>query len=318
LNKVRIFQWIVAPEESAIRLDTFLARHLSVASRRERTALIGGKYVLLNNKAAPKGTIVQTQDRITVFLPLASALPPPHPVTVEYHDDNIIIINKPSGIPSVALRHTDTQTVANFLKTHFPETEEVSSRPLEAGLVHRLDTETSGLLLAARTPLAYVSLREQFRLRTVGKYYLAIAEGRMTKDGQVSSPLIPTGPRGQRMRIVTDGRGQAAFTQYAILERLPHHTVVRLKIETGVRHQIRAHLAFLGHPIIGDKIYGSAEQSAERLCLHAETLTFRHPGTGQDFSHTSAPPEDFLAVLDQIRQESTANRERGKKKQKND
>jgi 23S rRNA pseudouridine1911/1915/1917 synthase len=115
------------------------------------------------------------------------------------------------------------------------------------------------------------------------------------------------------MRVVTDGRGQEAFTQYALLEHFPHHTVVRLKIETGVRHQIRAHLAFLGHPILGDKIYGSAEQSAKRLCLHAETLMFRHPGTGQDFSRTSTPPEDFLAVLNQLRRESVVNYKRGKK-----
>jgi 23S rRNA pseudouridine1911/1915/1917 synthase len=212
-------------------------------------------------------------------------------------------------MPSVALRHTDTQTVANFLIAQFPETAGAGPRPLEAGLVHRLDTDTSGLLLAARTPLAYATLREQFRRRLVKKQYLAIVEGILKREGQISHRLEPTGPRGQRMRVATVGQGQEALTHYIRLEHLLHHTVVRLTIKTGVRHQIRVHLAALGHPIVGDKIYGATDQHPARLCLHAETLTFCHPATGQDLSYTILPPKDFSAVLDQFRRESAPGNE---------
>jgi 23S rRNA pseudouridine1911/1915/1917 synthase len=299
-------QWLVTTEEEALRLDSFLARRLAAFSRRECTALIAARQVLLNGRPAPKGVRVHARDLISVSLPLASDSRPALPVTIEYSDDSIIIVNKPSGLPSVALRHTDTQTVANFLLAQFPETAEAGSRPLEAGLVHRLDTETSGLLLAARTPAAYTALREQFRSRSVGKHYLAIVKGILKGQGQITHRLEPTGPRGQRMRLSTSERGQEALTRYASLERLPHHTVVRLTISTGVRHQIRVHLATLGHPLVGDKLYGETDQLAARLCLHAETLTFRHPASGRKFSYTSPPPEDFSAVLEQLRSASTS------------
>src|SRR5262245_52042823 len=267
---------------------------------------MAAKRVLLNGRPAAKGARVQAQDRISVFLP---RVPVPHPipaVTVEYSDDSIILINKPPGFHSVALRQTDTQTVANFLLARFPETAEAGVRPLEAGLVHRLDRETSGLLLAARTPSVYAALREQFRSRSVSKHYLAIVQGVLIGQGQITSPLEPTGPRGQRMRLSTTARGQKASTRYMAVECLPHHTVVRLTISTGVRHQIRVHLAALGYPIVGDKVYGETDPLAEYLCLHAETLAFCHPTTGRWFSYTSPPPEDFAAVLAQLHSSSRA------------
>lgn len=305
LGAASTLQWIVTTEEAALRLDSFLARQLSAFSRRECRALIAERHVLLNGRLALKGVRVQVRDLISISLPAAPTAPPALPVTIEYSDDSIIIVNKPSGLPSVALRHTDVQTVANFLSAQFPETVEAGSRPLEAGLVHRLDTETSGLLLAARTPGAYTALREQFRSRSVGKHYLAIVKGILKGQGQLTSRLEPTGPRGQRMRLSTSERGQEAFTSYAPVELLPHHTVVRLTISTGVRHQIRVHLATLGHPLVGDTMYGETDQPAPRLCLHAETLTFRHPATGRKFSYTSPPPEDFSLVLEQLRSTST-------------
>jgi 23S rRNA pseudouridine1911/1915/1917 synthase len=299
-------QWIVTPAEDAWRLDSFLARRLAALSRREGAALIAERRVLLNGRPAPKGVRVRAGDFISVSLPATSDSRPALPVTIEYSDDSLIIVNKPSGLPSVALRHTDAQTVANFLLAQFPETAETGSRPLEAGLVHRLDTDTSGLLLAARTPAAYTALREQFRSRSLGKHYLAIVKGILKGQGRITHRLEPTGPRGQRMRPSTSERGQEAFTRYVSIERLPHHTVVRLTISTGVRHQIRVHLATLGHPLVGDKMYGEADQLAARLCLHAETLTFRHPASGRKFSYTSPPPEDFSAVLEQLRSPSTS------------
>lgn len=306
LDESNTRQWLVTPEEGALRLDSLLVRRLATFSRRECAALIAGRQVLLNGRPASKGVRVQAGDRISLALPLTPIALPEASITIEYSDESIIIVNKPSGLPSVALRHTDTSTVAAFLRARFPETSDAGSRPLEAGLVHRLDTETSGLLLAARTPAAYVALREQFRSRSVGKSYIAIVKGILKGQGQITHRLEPTGPRGYRMRLSTSAQGQEAFTRYASLEFLPHHTVLRLTISTGVRHQIRAHLAALGHPLVGDQMYGEPDYLTTRLCLHAETLTFRHPATGRKFSHTSHPPKDFSIVLEQLRSASTA------------
>jgi 23S rRNA pseudouridine1911/1915/1917 synthase len=238
---------------------------------------------------------------------------PTLPILILHKDVNFVIVDKPAGIPSLALRHTETDTVANFLVSHFPETALAGSHALEAGLVHRLDTETSGLLLAALTPPAYATLREQFRLRSVGKTYLAIVEGLLQTNGHVASGLVPTGLRGQDMRVVAPGQGQEALTTYVPLAILPAHTLVRVTIATGVRHQIRAHLAALGHPIVGDNHYGTVRQTgAQRLCLHAETLCFRHPTTGQEMKFTSTLPHDLSTTLQTLRKQ---NRHREQKQQ---
>lgn len=299
LGASETFQWVVPAEEDALRLDAFLARRLVSFSRRERAELIAGKYVLINGRPVVKGTRVQKQDSIVVALPFAPPSPSISLIQIENCDDSIIIVNKPAGLPSVALRHTQTQTVAHLLLEQFPETARVGPRRLEGGLVHRLDTDTSGLLLVARTSSAYTALRKQFRDRSVGKHYLALVEGSIKAQGQIALPLEPTGPHGQRVRIATSGRGQEALTSYIPVKHFPLYTLTRITIITGVRHQIRAHLAALGHPLAGDKIYGANQQVA-RLCLHAETLTFQHPETGEKIYHTTSLPEDFCAILEQI------------------
>src|SRR5262249_48072992 len=153
--------------DSSSRLDVFLRHSLSLLSREEIRDLISSGQVLVNGHPRKRSSRVHTADRISV-LARTSLLPNPTlPILVTHLDTTFVVLDKPAGTPSVALRYTQTDTVANFLTAHFPETAQAGPRPLEAGLVHRLDTETSGLLLAARTPDAYVALREQFRMRSV-------------------------------------------------------------------------------------------------------------------------------------------------------
>jgi 23S rRNA pseudouridine1911/1915/1917 synthase len=300
LSVPEVLQWIVAADEDALRFDAFLVRHLSSVSRREIIDLIASGQALLNDRPRKKGTLVRAGDKVSVPALFSLRPNPTLPVRVAYADAALVVLDKPAGIPSLALRHSETNTVANFLTARFPETLTAGPHPLEAGLVHRIDTVTSGLLLAARTPYAYTSLRQQFHARAVEKAYLAAVEGHLRTDGQATFWLAPEGPRGQRMRVVAPGQGQEALTTYTPLEALPGHTLVRLTIATGVRHQIRAHLAALGHPIVGDTVYGAAEE-AERLCLHAETLVFRHPLTGQRLRFDSPVPQDFSAVVERLR-----------------
>jgi 23S rRNA pseudouridine1911/1915/1917 synthase len=290
-----VYQWVVAASEEALRLDAFLTRYLSPLSRREIAELIASGQARVNERPSKKGARVHMGDTITAPAVLPLSANAALAIRVVYIDDALVVLDKAAGIPSVALRHSETDTAANFLAACFPETLTAGPRPLECGLIHRLDTATSGVLLAARTPEAYASLREQFRARTVEKQYLAVVEGCLQSSGQVTFRLAPSGPRGQRMRVVADGQGQAVSTIYIPLATSERRTLLRVTITTGVRHQIRAHLAALGHPIVGDTHYGSPNQ-APRLYLHAETLTFTSPATGQRVHCASPAPQDFFVT----------------------
>jgi 23S rRNA pseudouridine1911/1915/1917 synthase len=290
-----VYQWVVAASEEALRLDAFLTRYLSPLSRREIAELIASGQARVNERPSKKGARVHMGDTITAPAVLPLSANAALAIRVVYIDDALVVLDKAAGIPSVALRHSETDTAANFLAACFPETLTAGPRPLECGLIHRLDTATSGVLLAARTPEAYASLREQFRARTVAKQYLAVVEGCLQSSGQVTFRLAPSGPRGQRMRVVADGQGQAVSTIYIPLATSERRTLLRVTITTGVRHQIRAHLAALGHPIVGDTHYGSPNQ-APRLYLHAETLTFTSPATGQRVHCASPAPQDFFVT----------------------
>lgn len=297
-----VVQWVVAAREEGLRLDAFLVSHLSSCvpslSRREIAELITARQVRVNGHPRKKGERVHAGDTITAPAVLPFPANAALSIRVVDADDALVVLDKAAGIPSVARRHAETDTVANFLAARFPETLTVGPRPLECGLLQRLDTATSGLLLAARTPDAYASLREQFRARTVEKQYLAVVAGRLHGSGQVTSRLVPRGPRGRQMRV--DADGQEAHTAYVPVATSERYTLLRITITTGVRHQIRVHLAALGYPIVGDTPYG-APHRASRLYLHAEALAFISPATGQRVHYTSPAPQEFAALLKPLR-----------------
>ena len=219
------------------------------------------------------------------------------PIRIVYESPSVLGLDKPPDIPSIALHYTDTQSVPNFLLAHYPETVTASPTPLETGVVHRLDTPTSGLLLAARTADAYRALRAQFSRRQITKDYLAVVCGSLHLQGRMRFFLVPEGKRGQRMRLLPSKlarRGQEAQSTYTCLGTSSQATLLRIRIHTGVRHQIRAHLAALGHPVVGDVDYG-APTGAKRLALHAERLRFLHPVTGKSVQLSSPVGDDFFA-----------------------
>jgi len=296
-----VVRWVVAAREEGLRLDAFVAGRLAPRvpslSRREIAELITARRVRVNGRPGKKGERVRAGDAVTA--PAALPLPANAALSlrVVYADDALVVLDKAAGIPSVALRHTESGTVANFLAARFPETIAAAPRPLDCGLVQRLDTATSGLLVAARTPDAYASLREQFRARTVEKQYLAVVEGRLRGGGRVALRLVPGGPRGRQMRV--DAGGQEASTAYAPVAASASHTLVRITITTGVRHQIRAHLAALGYPIVGDTLYGAAH-GASRLYLHATALAFTSPATGRRVDCASPAPREFAALVKRV------------------
>lgn len=297
---------IVNQSGAALRLDRFLGSHGGGLSRRAAQQAIAGGAVRINGRIARKAALVAPGDVVAVDdAVLQPALPEPHPelaIEVLHEDSTLVVVDKPAGVPTMALRDQAGATVAGFLVAHFPEVAAAGASPLEAGIVHRLDNDTSGLLLAARTPAAYADLRRQFAERQVVKEYTALVEGLVREEGWIRTPIAPARRRGDRMRAVEDAAGaRPAETHYRPLQQVGRATLLAVRIRTGVRHQIRVHLAAIGHPIVGDVAYGARpDPAARRQMLHACYLEFDHPASGARLDLRSGIPADFNAAVRQL------------------
>lgn len=301
------------PTGIARRADVFLAEHVPGWSRRTaQRALAAGAVVRVTSQAQAtrrlrKGDLVQTGDVLEVdpsWVGTPQAQPNPHlHLPIVYEDDDILIVDKPAGISSVSLRRTDRMTVASFLVAHDPALDSVGS-PLEGGLVHRLDTQTSGLLLAAKTAESHRHLRQQLREHVVEKEYLAVVHGEVRSPGWITTAIAHDRQRRDRMRVVEGaGVGRAAHTTYKPITqrslaradgKAEACTLLQVQIATGVMHQIRVHLASIGHPVVGDRLYGSSVELPDgRHLLHASRLAFLHPRTGERVEAQSPAPESF-------------------------
>jgi 23S rRNA pseudouridine1911/1915/1917 synthase len=286
------------------RLDRAVAKLFGVSRGRAMEWIAEGR-VRIGGKRAPKGAPVQPGARISVALPPPDqpAPEPDLPIRIVHADAHLIVADKPAGMPSHPLKPGEKGTAANALVGRFPELAQVGPSPREGGLVHRLDTDTSGLLLAARTDAAHAMLRAQFSARTVEKGYLALVGGEIHAGGEIALPLLhdPRDPR--RMQAASDPEyaaehgARAAVTRFLPLERKGGFTLLEVEIPTGVMHQIRAHLAFIGHPLAGDALYGGPEAPGlSRHFLHAARLAFAHPD-GSRVRYQSPLPPDLASVL---------------------
>lgn len=266
------------------RLDHFLRTALPHLSRRILSELTATGRIRINGSPARKGSSVRPGDRVQVGADLVAVTclrpqaQPPLPIL--YVDDHLVAIDKPCGMPSVAQSVLEVGTAANFLIGAFPETAALDR--LEAGFVHRLDTATSGALLAARSPAAHSALRAAFRRREVVKRYCAMVDGAVNASG-ICRGTIRNKPGDPRRVEVVDADpsevSRAAETVYRPVARFGTHTLLEVEIRSGARHQVRAHLAALGYPIAGDDLYGGS--GADRLMLHASEIELTHPISGE-------------------------------------
>ena len=301
---------------SADRLDKVVARLFGVSRGRAMDWIAEGR-VRIDGKRAPKGTPVPAGAKISVEKPPPDQ-PAPQPdlaIRIVHADRHVIVADKPAGMPSHPLKPGETGTAANALVGRFPELAELWTQqreglagPLlrEGGLVHRLDTDTSGLLLAARTSAAYAMLRAQFTARTVEKGYLALAAGEIHAGGEIALPLAHDPKDARRMMAISDPdyaaehAARPAVTLFQPLERRGGFTLLEVEIPTGVMHQIRAHLSFIGHALAGDELYGGPLLAGlNRHFLHAARLAFAHPD-GSRAKFESALPPDLAATLAQL------------------
>jgi len=290
------------------RLDAFLASCLSHLSRRTIQELIDTGQVLISGRKGKKGWRLIAGEEVFILQPPAPYLQPNPslPVRLLYTDEDLVILDKPAGTPSHALRYTETNTAANFLVAHFPELAQVGKSPLEAGLAHRLDTATSGLLVATRNTHAYAFLRKQFTQHKVYKEYLTLVEGRVAQAGNITLSLTSSGRHGSRVFPASPRWGEETMTHYTPLKTFSDFTLLRVTISTGVRHQIRAHLATIGHPIVGDTLYGKPTIPFPRLFLHASVLELTHPRSGQKASFKSPLPAELQEILGSLREQEKA------------
>jgi 23S rRNA pseudouridine1911/1915/1917 synthase len=288
---------LLVPKEAArLRLDQFLARELPKYSRSRLQQLVRKEFVTLNGSPARPRDLVRTGDRVEVNEPPLEKIdnqPEAIPLDVLYEDEDLIVINKPAGLvvhPGAGHRE---HTLVNALLHHFPKLSGIGGKE-RPGIVHRLDKETSGCLVVAKNDEAHRRLSAQFEERTVEKIYLALVAGRMRKNLGTVTETIGRHPVDRQRMSTASKRGRAAKTEYRVLSSSNEKSLVECKLHSGRTHQVRVHLQHLGHPVLGDKIYGKKHVAVfSRQMLHAWKLGFQHPRTGKWKNFEAALPNDF-------------------------
>ncbi len=285
------------------RLDQALAELLPEYSRSRIQEWIDAGLVLLSGAPAKPKQKVWPGEHVSVR-PLAhpsevEAVAEAIPLDIVYEDDAILVLNKPAGLVVHPGSGNWTGTLMNALLDHAPQLRQVP----RAGIVHRLDKDTSGLMVVAKTIEAQTDLVRQLQARSVSRIYLAIVEGDLAEAGSVDAP-IGRHPR-ERTRMAVVERGKPAVTHFRLLERLARHTLVECRLETGRTHQIRVHMQSIGHPLVGDPVYGSRAERRRfhRQALHAARLALLHPVSGQPMAWEAPMPADMAELLERLRRE---------------
>ncbi len=297
--------WPVQPQNIGQRLDRFLVSMLSNLSRTSVQLLIEDGAVLVSGKISKPGYVLRPGDQIQILrtTPIAyvtNAKPQTLPLDIVYEDEDLLVVNKAAGtVVHPAPGHTD-DTLVNALLARYPELQGVGE-DMRPGIVHRLDKDTSGLLIIAKNGRTLTALMEQMKRHEIVKRYLALVEGNMSLDqGSIDAPIGRNARNRQQMSI-TMRDSREARTHFRVLQRFAHHSLLLLQLETGRTHQIRVHLKAIGHPVVADPVYGSGNGirgiTLKRQFLHAYQLSFHHPRTG-DFIESEAPlPDDLEDIL---------------------
>jgi 23S rRNA pseudouridine1911/1915/1917 synthase len=290
--------------DSGERLDRVIVDTLTELSRSAVQRLIKRGQVTVNGRLSKPSYRVETGDEIIVHIPEETTpkiRPEPIPLDIIYADDHMLAVNKPAGMVVHPAHGHRSGTLVNAILAHWPETIDVGGLE-RAGIVHRLDKDTSGLILVAKTEKVRTALQRQFKKRYVKKTYLALVEGHPEpRQGLIDAPIGRDKRHRKRMAVVR--RGRSARTGYRVVRMYDRHSLVELNPESGRTHQIRVHLAWLGYPIVGDTIYGYRKQHLlkDRHFLHAHQIEFTHPVTEETLLLTAALPEKLDHLLHQLR-----------------
>jgi 23S rRNA pseudouridine1911/1915/1917 synthase len=291
-------------ENDGQRLDKVIVATVPDLSRAAVQRLIKDGQVRVNGRTSKPSYRVEAGDEVVVHVPAET--PPeiaPEPIALDviYEDDHLLVVNKPAGMVIHPAYGHQSGTLVNAVLARCPQTVNVGG-PDRAGIVHRLDKDTSGLILVAKSEATHAALQRQFKRRQVTKTYLALVEGHPDpRQGLIDAPVGRDKRQRKRMAITRSGR--EARTAYRVTELFDDHSLVELQPETGRTHQIRVHMAWLGYPVVGDRVYGYRKQRLlkHRHFLHARKLELTHPVTGTPLSCTTPLPDDLADLLRRLR-----------------
>lgn len=320
-----VVEIVVPPGKKKERLDVYVTSHVENATRNKVQQAIRGGTVLVNGLQVRPSYAVMPDDVIRITLPRppsTDALPENIPLDILFEDDDLIVVNKPAGMVTHPAYGNYTGTLVNALLYHCGKLA-AGGDPVRPGIVHRLDKETSGVMVAAKNETAHAKLAKQFAQRTIRREYHAVVWGRFGESAGLIEAGLGRSKSDRKKMAVVDG-GKSAATEYTVLEQFPYLALVRLKLRTGRTHQIRVHLAHINHPVFGDPTYngrrivwgsGAPAQKAQvqhllslmpRQALHAKTIGFVHPSTRRELFFDTRLPPDMEALLEALKSSNTS------------
>lgn len=287
------------------RLDVFLARMDETLSRSRVQRLIADGHVTVNGKTPKASQRLSEGATVAVEMPEPEAtdiLPEQIPLDILYEDEDVIVVNKARGMVVHPAAGVSRGTLVNALLAHCKDLSGINGA-LRPGIVHRLDKDTSGVMIAAKNDAAHRSLAEQIQQKTAKRVYWAILTGNIAEEEGVIHGAIGRNPKDRQKMAVVRENGKDATTKFRVLERFGTYTLVECRLMTGRTHQIRVHMAYIGHPVVGDPKYGAKKCpfSIEGQALHSKTLMFTHPRTGERMEFEAPLPEDMQMILDDLR-----------------
>lgn len=306
MNEMEYFTFGAEKEDVGSRIDVFLAEAMEQLSRSGVQKLIDTGQIIRNGKPTKANEKLKEGDVIHVTLPdvkEVEILPENIPLDILYEDKDVIVVNKPQGMVVHPAPGHLSGTLVNALLYHCGEELSGINGEKRPGIVHRIDKDTSGVLMVAKNDMAHQSLAAQLAVHSITRKYYAIVYNGFPEDtGTVDRP-IGRNPQDRKKMAVTEKHSRHAVTHYRVLERMEKFTLIEAQLETGRTHQIRVHMAYIGHPLLGDPVYGPKKQpiSLEGQALHAKVLGFQHPRTGEYMEFEAPLPPYFEALLERLR-----------------
>jgi 23S rRNA pseudouridine1911/1915/1917 synthase len=298
------FDFVVTIEEQGTRLDVLLTSKFQELSRSHLQKIIASGLVIVNGKPTKANYKVQSEDAVSVTFSEAKPVEivaENIPLDILYEDTDIIVVNKPRGMVVHPATGNYQGTLVNALLDHCQDLSGINGE-IRPGIVHRLDKDTSGVIVAAKNDHAHLSLAEQIRSRTASRKYIAIVHGNIAEEQGIINAPLGRHPSDRKKMAVTFSNSKEAITRFRVCERFVNFTLVECKLQTGRTHQIRVHMQYIGHPVVGDPKYGPEKKrfAIAGQALHSAELSLKHPTTGQDMLFTAPLPQDMTDILKQL------------------
>lgn len=299
------YEWIVDADSAKTRIDKYITENFGEEASRSQVQLwIADGQVNVNDGPVKSNYKVSMGDRILLKVPEPSKveiIPEDLPLEVAYEDADVIVVNKPRGMVVHPAPGHSSGTLVNALMYHCKDLSGINGE-LRPGIVHRIDKDTTGLIMAAKNDKAHASLAGQLKEHSVNRRYLALVHGNISHDqGTIDAP-IGRDPHDRKLYTVTDRNSKRAVTHFTIVERFGDYSLLELKLETGRTHQIRVHMKYIGHPLVGDPVYGKSKGiKLNGQALHAAVLGFVHPSSGEYMEFSAPMPDDMEELLSILR-----------------